>query len=64
MQHRITDLPFKLGDTSIAIIKALPVLQCMQCGETELEHAVMKKVEELLGSVDVATELEVLRYAA
>ena len=64
MQRRITDLPFKLGDKSIVIIKDLPVLQCTQCNEIELDHPEMERVEALLSSVDQTTELEVLRYAA
>ena len=64
LEHRITDMPFKLGDTSIAIIKCLPVLQCLQCNAVELEHPVMEKVEALLDTVDRAAELEILRYAA
>jgi YgiT-type zinc finger domain-containing protein len=64
MEHRITDLPFKVGDTSIIIVKALPAFVCLQCGETELEPAVMGRVEQMLSSVDQSAELEVLRYAA
>jgi YgiT-type zinc finger domain-containing protein len=64
MEPRVTDLPFKLGDTSIAIVKALPVLQCSQCGETELEDAAMARVDSLLAKVDRSAELEVIQYAA
>jgi YgiT-type zinc finger domain-containing protein len=64
MERRITDLPFKVGDTSIVIVKALPAFVCMQCGETELESPVMVRVEQMLSSVDRSAELEVLRYAA
>jgi len=59
-----TDLPFKVGDEAIVILKALPVLQCGQCGETELEHATMLKVEALLDRADRSSELEVIRFAA
>ena len=48
---RVTDLPFKVGDSSIVILKSLPVLQCNQCGDTELEHATMTRVEQLLDRV-------------
>jgi len=48
LQPRVTDLPFKIGDSSIVILKALPVLQCRQCAETELEHSTMVRVEQLL----------------
>ena len=61
---RITDLPFKVGDSSIVILKSLPVLQCNQCGDTELEHETMLKVESLLDRVDQSSELEVIRFAA
>ena len=64
LEARVTDLPFKVGDSSIVILKALPVLQCGQCGETELEHATMVKVEALLDRVDRTAELEVIRFAA
>ncbi len=64
MEARITDLPFKLTDSCIVILKSLPVLQCRQCGETELEQQTMERVDQLLGSVDRAAELEVIRYAA
>ena len=64
LEARVTDLPFKVGDFSIVILKALPVLQCRQCGETELEQATMSRVDRLLGAVDGSAELQVIRYAA
>ena len=64
LESRITDLPFKVGDSSIVILRSLPVLQCRQCGETELEQATMSRVDQLLAAVDVSAELEVIRYAA
>ena len=64
LEHRVTDLPFKIGDSSIVIFKALPVLQCRQCGETELEQATMLRVDQVLAGVDTSSELEVIRFAA
>jgi YgiT-type zinc finger domain-containing protein len=64
LEPRVTDLPFKIGDSAIVILRGLPVLECRQCGETELEHATMSRVDELLASVDASAELEVIRYAA
>lgn len=63
-ERRVTDLPFKIGDSSIVIIKALPVLQCSQCGETELEHETILRVDQVLAGVDASSELEVIRFAA
>lgn len=59
-----TDLPFKVGETTIVIVKSLPVLQCRNRGEYLLEDAVMERVDEILRSVNGRTELEIVRYAA
>jgi len=59
-----TDLPFKVSDTAIVIVKALPVLQCVKCPEYLIEDAVLRRVDEILARVDGGTELEIIRYAA
>ena len=64
LEPRVTDLPFKIGDSSIVILRSLPVLQCRQCGDTELEQATMSRVDQLLAAVDESAELEIIRYAA
>lgn len=64
MEERTTDLPFKIGDRSIVIVRSLPVLQCRQCGEVELQNTAMAQVDRLLSMVDRSAELEVIRYAA
>jgi len=33
LKPALTDLPFKLSETSIVIIKAVPALQCEKCPE-------------------------------
>ena len=57
-------LPFKVGETSVVILKELPILQCKNCSEYLLEDLVMARVEEILSAVDGAAELEVIRFAA
>ena len=64
MKPVVTDLPFKVNEVSIVILKDLPVFQCERCSEYMLEDLVMKRVDELLGRVDSAAELEVIKYAA
>jgi YgiT-type zinc finger domain-containing protein len=64
MQSLITDLPFKVGERTIVVLKGLPVLQCQNCSEYLLDDTVMERVEEILHRVDDAAELEVIRYAA
>ena len=65
MGSMITDLPFKLGEQRIVIIKQLPVMQCRSCREYLIEDAVMQRIDVLLiMRADSTVELEVLRYAA
>ena len=59
-----TDLPLKVSDHTIVIIKKLPVLQCDGCTEYLIEDPVMARVDELLARVDGTTELEVVPFAA
>jgi YgiT-type zinc finger domain-containing protein len=64
MEARVTDLPFKISDSPIVVLRALPVFQCRQCAESELDHETMVRVDELLRQIDPSAELEVIRYAA
>ena len=59
-----TDLPFKVSDTAIVILKGLPVVQCMKCPEYLIEDAILRRVDEILARVEGGTELEIIRYAA
>ena len=64
MESIRTDLPFKLEDQRIIVVKDIPVEQCFSCGEYELSDTVMEKLEMLFDSMDESSELEVRRYAA
>lgn len=64
LEKIVTDLPFKIRDNSIVIIKNLPVFQCRNCYEYLLEDQVVKKIDCLLSKIDETAELEVLKYAA
>lgn len=64
MGDRVTDLPFKVGDFSIVIVKGLPTIQCSRCNEYLLADEVIARVEKILNSVDKSAELEIVRYAA
>lgn len=59
-----TDLPFKVSDTAIVILKSLPVLQCAKCPEYLIQDTVLRRVDEILAQIDGGTELEIIRYAA
>jgi YgiT-type zinc finger domain-containing protein len=59
-----TDLPFKVREAGIVILKGLPVLQCGRCPQYLLEDAVLARVDQILRRVDGGIELEVIRYAA
>jgi len=64
MQPITTDLPFKLSEERIVILKQLPVLQCEACREYLIEDTVMARIDTLLARSDSSIELEVIRYAA
>ena len=59
-----TDLPFKVHETTIVILKGLPILQCQSCAEYLIEDAVLRRVDEILARVGSEAELEIIRYAA
>lgn len=64
LRASITDLPFKISERTIVILKDLPVAQCDTCSEYVIADAVFAKVEALLSRVDASAELEVIPYAA
>ncbi len=64
MNAILTDLPFKLSEQRIVILKQLPVVQCAACREYLIEDAVMARIDILLAQADSKVELEVIRYAA
>ncbi len=64
LRTSITDLPFKVSDRTIVILKDLPVEQCEACTEYLIEDAVFAKVEALLSGVDASVELEIIPFAA
>lgn len=60
----ITDLPFKVTDRTIVILKNLPVAQCGRCSEYLIEDSVFAKVERLPSRVDTTVELEIIPFLA
>jgi len=64
LEKLVTDLPFKVGQSCIVIVKSLPVLQCRNCSEYVVEDPVMEKVDAILARVDTTAELEILSYVA
>ena len=40
------------------------VLQCENCNQYLIEDAVLGRIDKILATVDGATELEIIRYAA
>lgn len=59
-----TDLPFKLRETSIVILKSLPIMPCENCSEYLIDGAVLDRVDEILVMVDSEAELETISHAA
>lgn len=59
-----TDLPFKVTERTIVILKQLPVAQCRRCSEYSIEDSVFARVEDLLSGADTSAELEIIPFAA
>jgi YgiT-type zinc finger domain-containing protein len=64
MQQLRSDLPFKIADHSIIVVKDLPVLQCANCPEYLLEDAVMERVDVILAQAHSNADVEVVGFAA
>lgn len=64
IQNTITDLPFKLADHRILVVKSSPVEQCSSCGEYLLSDHVMQDLEDIIESTDRAAELDIRQDAA
>ena len=59
-----TDLPFKVSERTIVILKQLPVAQCERCSEYSIEDPVFARVEALLSKANTSAELEIIPFAA
>lgn len=64
MKNTTTNLPFKIADKSIVILKDLPVIECTNCREYLIEDSVMAKIDQILKKVDKTAELEIISFAA
>jgi len=64
MNSIVTNIPFKVDQSTIVIVQDLPVYQCEGCTEYLFEDPVLKRVDEILDTVNLAAELEIVRYAA
>lgn len=64
MRATKSDLPFKIAEKAIVIIKDLPLIQCEMCGQYLIDDPVLGRVDEILATVGEAAELEIVRYAA
>lgn len=64
MHETVSDLPFKLGATTIAIVKHVPVFECTNCREYLMSDGTMQRVEAMLDTIDESTELGIVDFAA
>jgi YgiT-type zinc finger domain-containing protein len=64
LQLVYSDLPFKVSEQTIVILKQLPVWQCANCAQYLLEDRVLHRIDEILAGVDQSAELEIIRFAA
>ena len=53
-----------MTNKKIVIVEGLPIQQCSQCREFLLDDFVMERVETIFETVDTASKLKVIEYAA
>ena len=63
MNSIITNLPFKVNELTIVILKDLPVFQCSNCTEYLLDDNVLKHIENIFDQVNEKAEIEIIKYA-
>ena len=64
MGESTTDLPFKVTERSIVVVRDVPVIQCSGCREYLLSDSVMERLDELLAAANTKADLELLTFAA
>ena len=64
LEPTTTDLPFKLTERTIVILKRLRIAQCNRCSEYSIEDSVFARVEDLLSKADTSADREILPFAA
>ena len=64
LESVVTDLPFKISDKSIVIVKDLPIQQCGHCREYLIDDPVMERVDQIIDRIDATAELGIVRFAA
>lgn len=64
LEASTADLPFKVDDTTIVIVKGLPVVQCGRCPEDLIDDEALGRVDEIVAKVEGGAELEIVRYHA
>ena len=63
MNAIITNLPFKVNELTIVILKDLPVYQCINCSEYLLDDYILIYLENIFNRVNENTEIEIIQYA-
>ena len=52
MERGKTSLPYELANNKLIVVRGVPALICVQCGEDFIESSVLKRVEEILHAVE------------
>ncbi|MBI5787719.1 MAG: type II toxin-antitoxin system MqsA family antitoxin [Candidatus Schekmanbacteria bacterium] len=51
MERGVTTLPYELNRDKLIVVRDVPALVCVQCGEVFIEALILKQVEGLLNTV-------------
>lgn len=60
----MTDLPFRVTETAIIIVKGLPVMACELCPGYLIEDEPLSHLDQIMAGVGSSTELAVINFSA
>jgi len=63
MTRGLSDLPFRVNQSVIIILRDLPLMECTECDAYAFEEKVMERVHEIVERLDSPSHLDAVLYA-
>lgn len=63
LRATVSDLPFKVSERTIVVLKRVPMAQCDGCPNYLIADDVLASVEEYLADANTDAELEIIPFA-
>lgn len=63
MTRVVSELPFRVNQSVMIILRDLPLLECTECGAYAFEEKVMERVHEIVERLHCPSHLDAVLYA-